>query len=447
MGDDHIVLYAFAGGAAALIGATLLGLIKQTASSITGFLSSLFVETKEIGDSNALTMLMAYLSDHAFSIANSKETLDVNYFWIKPKDRWGHVFSFSKAQNHSIFLYQGAPLWCTPSESGGDRRPEKKASVHHLRGTVNWKKLLLAAAEYHEVKSQENQKFAQATKRFEIVVHTGKGDKKEGDSSSAPPRSYKGQMIDRPMASWWSNWKFIGYGPNDLGKDEDERPMLERLSLAPVQLQIVKDVRFWKRHKEWHKERGIPWRRGLALYGAPGDGKSALIRAIAEDLDMPVHVFNLATMNDQELIGFWNQSKVGGDRIAVFEDFDTVFHGRTNVSKGGSIDFQTLLNLIDGIEREDGLLLFLTTNQLDKFDSALGIPDPITGISSRPGRIDVLYQIPHPDYDGRLKMAYNIIGKCEEAEELCKIYTSDTAAQFQERCSQFAKKILWGEVE
>ena len=52
------------------------------------------------------------------------------------------------------------------------------------------------------------------------------------------------------------------------------------------------------------------------------------------------------------------------------------------------IPLATFLNLIDGIERRDGgLLLIATTNHPDTLDSA---------ITNRPGRFDVVIEIPRP---------------------------------------------------
>ncbi len=69
--------------------------------------------------------------------------------------------------------------------------------------------------------------------------------------------------------------------------------------------------------------------------------------------------------------------------VAMFEDIDAVFHGRRNVAvaSGPSLTFDCLLNCLDGVQRANGLLTFMTTNHLELVDPAIGQPGEI---GSRP---------------------------------------------------------------
>ena len=69
------------------------------------------------------------------------------------------------------------------------------------------------------------------------------------------------------------------------------------------------------------------------LYGPPGTGKTALARAFAEDLNMPIYVFNLAEMSNHELMRVWSEMQVNVPCIALIEDIDNVFNGRENVAR------------------------------------------------------------------------------------------------------------------
>jgi SpoVK/Ycf46/Vps4 family AAA+-type ATPase len=217
------------------------------------------------------------------------------------------------------------------------------------------------------------------------------------------------------------------------------------MSINPELEVLIRDARFWFSHREWYKDRGIPWRRGYMLYGRPGTGKTSLVRALAEELDMPVFCFDLQSMGNREFIESWENARQHSPRIVLLEDIDAVFHGRDNISDAGSgLTFDALLNVVDGIEREDGLMLFITTNQIDKVDSALGIPGP-DGVSTRPGRIDMTLEVPGLDLPGRLKMARRIIQDEEIAQRMAHQYPDYTAAQFQELCMKEALQILWGD--
>ena len=130
--------------------------------------------------------------------------------------------------------------------------------------------------------------------------------------------------------------------------------------------------------------------------------------------------------------------------MAVIEDIDAVFHGRTNVvgKEQQNLTFDCLLNCLDGIQKCDGLFVAITTNQLDKIDPALGCPD--RGISSRPGRIDRTLHLGPLGFDERVKIASRILfDRVDLQIRAVEEGDGDTVAQFQERCSRYALSSFW----
>ena len=130
--------------------------------------------------------------------------------------------------------------------------------------------------------------------------------------------------------------------------------------------------------------------------------------------------------------------------MAVIEDIDAVFHGRTNVvgKEQQNLTFDCLLNCLDGIQKCDGLFVAITTNRLEHIDSALGCPE--RGISSRPGRIDRTLHLGPLDRSSRVKVASRILfDRIDLQERAIEEGDGDTAAQFQERCSRYALNGLW----
>ncbi|KAG8221043.1 P-loop containing nucleoside triphosphate hydrolase protein [Butyriboletus roseoflavus] len=196
---------------------------------------------------------------------------------------------------------------------------------------------------------------------------------------------------------------------------------------------VVEDVRDFLSSKAWYAERGIPFRRGYLLYGAPGSGKTSLIHSIAGELGLNVYIVSLSRsgLDDtglSELI-----SALPERCIALMEDIDAAFHHglsrefpqapSTQTSDnpeqqqdmhntgppaptGNRVSLSGLLNALDGIGAQEGRVLFATTNRYSSLDSAL----------CRPGRMDL-----HIEF----KLASRF-----QAEELFKRFYAPSSSAF-----------------
>ncbi|EPQ26424.1 uncharacterized protein PFL1_06072 [Pseudozyma flocculosa PF-1] len=149
---------------------------------------------------------------------------------------------------------------------------------------------------------------------------------------------------------------------------------------------IVGDVRRFLERGKWYAERGIPYRRGYLLHGAPGSGKSSFITALAGHLDFNICLLNLSErgLTDDKLNHLLSNAPERS--ILLLEDVDAAFLGRQQTAEDGyqaSVTFSGLLNALDGVASGESRIIFMTTNHVEKLDPAL----------IRPGRVDMIAEL------------------------------------------------------
>ncbi|KAK0373548.1 hypothetical protein CLIM01_09074 [Colletotrichum limetticola] len=161
--------------------------------------------------------------------------------------------------------------------------------------------------------------------------------------------------------------------------------------------------------RKWYSNRGIPWRRGYLLTGPPGTGKSSLSLALAGFFKMRIYIVSLSSIsaNEENLATLF--AELPRRCVVLLEDIDTagLTHTRENGTGTGSdaadakdgsgdmvpgqltvgnganntsgrLSLSGLLNILDGVASQEGRVLIMTTNHVEKLDKAL----------IRPGRVD-----------------------------------------------------------
>lgn len=205
--------------------------------------------------------------------------------------------------------------------------------------------------------------------------------------------------------------------------------------------------------RRWYANRGIPYRRGYLLYGPPGTGKSSLSVSLAGHFNMNIYIVSLngVAATEETLAVLFND--LPRRCIVLLEDIDTagLTHTRESSSsdksknssgsdndsdsdsgsdsdtsdssededgkkdgsddkkktdgdkdtedssssrsskkdKAGRLSLSGLLNILDGVASQEGRILIMTTNHVEKLDKAL----------IRPGRVDMMVKFDRADRD------------------------------------------------
>jgi len=136
---------------------------------------------------------------------------------------------------------------------------------------------------------------------------------------------------------------------------------------------------FWQREDRF-REHGLPYKRGILLYGPPGSGKSCTLQLIERDVIARGGVCLIFQSPSVFLNCYRVFRMVEPDTpvVVVMEDLDAILE-RQNES--------SVLNLLDGAEQVDRVVFLATTNYPEKLSAR---------ITNRPSRFDRRYKIPHP---------------------------------------------------
>lgn len=167
---------------------------------------------------------------------------------------------------------------------------------------------------------------------------------------------------------------------------------------------IRQDIEEFLESREWYTTIGIPYRRGYLLYGPPGCGKTSFVKGIAGQIGY--NIWELPLSSRKLTDGMLNEfiKTIGKKSILLLEDIDSAFAariqdeeraGEEDVHLGklsirearSNITFSALLNAIDGAASEEDYIIFMTTNHIERLDTAL----------IRPGRVDFKQLIDYPN--------------------------------------------------
>jgi transitional endoplasmic reticulum ATPase len=207
------------------------------------------------------------------------------------------------------------------------------------------------------------------------------------------PTALREVFVDIPDARW-----------SDVVGLDALRSVLERAILLPLA------------RPDLFAALGIKPPRGVLLHGRPGTGKTLLARALANEA-----AANFISVRGPELLSEWQgaseralrdlfaRARMAAPCILFFDEIDAVA-GRRGGADGATVERMVaqLLTEMDGVGEPGGVMVLGATNRPDRIDPAL----------LRPGRFDLVVEIPLPGPAAREAMLKLHAGRMRLARDV-----------------------------
>lgn len=166
------------------------------------------------------------------------------------------------------------------------------------------------------------------------------------------------------------------------------------------ELRLVREhVEFPLRFPDVYRETGVDPARGVILFGPPGNGKTLMIQAISNEVDASFHYINgpgIISSNygesEQKLREIFEDARSSLPSIVFIDEMDAITPKREDTGTLADLRLVTqLMELMDGLETTEGVMIVGTTNRINSIEPAL----------RRPGRFDREVYIGPPGEEAR----------------------------------------------
>lgn len=393
----------------------------------TGLAESHLMSTVDVRpDDEIYNMLMAWVASQRFSQSARRFVVNTNL------------------NSRSWYLWRSFDDDDDDAEEGDDRtsRQKKKALAYTPTFGSHWFLYKGRVLIFRRTQSSQQSGFLIASEREEIsiscfgrnpwilkeLLHEAKDEFMKKDE--AKTLIYRGTTKSGSSEPQWQRCMA-----------RTSRPFSTVILNEKVKQDLIDDVTDYLNPatRRWYANRGIPYRRGYLLYGPPGTGKSSLSLALAGFFKMRIYIVSLSsvTANEENLASLF--AELPRRCVVLLEDIDTagLTHTRddanaadadaantdtttqsrnsrgppgapnpTQAAPTGRLSLSGLLNILDGVASQEGRVLIMTTNHLEKLDKAL----------IRPGRVDMTVKFDRAD-TGMISAIYRAIFAPIEGDE------------------------------
>ena len=174
--------------------------------------------------------------------------------------------------------------------------------------------------------------------------------------------------------------------------------------LDAVKRELREAVEWPLKYGDLLRHAGLRPMKGILLHGAPGTGKTLLAKAVASQSGVnfisvkgPALLSKFVGESERGIREVFKKARQAAPCIIFFDEIDALAPVRRAEAADSGVTqrgISQLLTELDGVEELKGVLVIAATNRKDMLDPAL----------LRPGRFDLLLEVPRPDTRGRTQI-------------------------------------------
>lgn len=215
---------------------------------------------------------------------------------------------------------------------------------------------------------------------------------------------------------------------SDVGGLDEVVDRIREMVLLPIQMPKL------------FSEVGIKPPKGVLFYGPPGNGKTLLARALANELDASFFSINGSELMtgivgepEQKLRDLFEKARQNSPSLIFIDEIDSVAPSRDSMHSGMAENrmVAAFLTLLDGVDNRENIIVVAATNRRHAIDPAL----------RRPGRLDREIEISLPNLKGRKDILQIYMKKMKidsdiDTDHLAKITNGYAAADLSHLCGE-----------
>lgn len=241
----------------------------------------------------------------------------------------------------------------------------------------------------------------------------------------------------------------IDFERRTLGQERVEKfkttSLEEVIGLEDAKKAIVDAVKMPIDHPELIKKYDVKAIKGILMFGPPGNGKTLLMKAVANELKGVTMLQLSGSEVSQEgsdkaittIKDMFNRAVENAPSILFIDELDGIAPKRSGASEYGVQLTTEFLQEMDGVKETPGVVLVCATNLPNSLDPAI----------LRPGRFDKLIFVEPPNEDNREKLFKSYMGDVPAStdmdfRELAKETEGYTGADIANVCREAKTKAL-----